>query len=415
MNGNGNNRIFGGNGTITIGANQTIQGGGSIGLNLGTFINNGTILANNGTLSVDPDATGSGFTNNKVMRASTGGVLLLTGNGGGAFNNSAVGVIEALAGSQVQLTNNASIIGGTLSTTGDGVVRLNGGQVGSISNLTNAGNFVVSDNAFLTASGTIVNTGSFKLDSSGNGTDILISGDTTFSGSGTVTLAGNFNARVRAAAAGAKLTIGSGQTFAGRGQIGFNDLLVTNLGLIDANVAGQSLQIDAVNVTDGFLNQATMQASNGGVLLFTGNGSGTVNNAGGTIQAVGAGSEVQLTNNASITGGILTTSSGGVIRENNGQNAFISDLTNAGTFIVNDNSFLHTSGTITNNGSFKLDSAGNGTDILVDADTMFAGTGTVTMSGSSNARVRAGRCRGAPNNRIRTNIRGARPDRIQQS
>ena len=132
-----------------------------------------------------------------------------------------------------------------------------------------------------------------------------------------------------------------------------------------------------------------MQASNGGVLIFTGNGSGTVNNAGGIIQAVGAGSEVQLTNNAAITGGTLTTSGGGVIRENNGQNAFISDLTNAGTFIVNDNSFLHVSGAIMNTGSMKLDSAGNGTDILVDADATFSGNGTVTLSGN-NARVRSG-------------------------
>jgi hypothetical protein len=389
MNGSGANRLFGNGGTLTIGANQTIQGGGQLGVNQGTFVNNGTILANNGTLTVDPDSAG-GFTNNKLMRASGGGVLLLTGNGAGAFSNGALGVIEALAGSQVQLTNGASISGGTLSTTGDGIVRLNGGQIGSISSLTNAGNFVVADNAFLTVSGAIMNTGNFKLDSNGNGTDILISGDTAFSGSGSVTLAGSFNARVRAAAAGAKLTIGSGQTFAGRGQIGFNDLIVLNQGLIDANVTSQALQIDAINMTDGFRNQGTMQASNGGVLVLTGNGNGAVNNTGGTIQAIGAGSEVQLTNGASIAGGILTTSTGGVIRENGGQNASISDLTNAGTFIVNDNSFLHVSGTITNSGSFKLDSNGSGTDILVDADTAFAGTGTVTLSGSFNARVRAG-------------------------
>ena len=38
-----------------------------------------------GTLTVDRDSSGSGFTNNKVMRASTGGVLFLTGIGGSAF------------------------------------------------------------------------------------------------------------------------------------------------------------------------------------------------------------------------------------------------------------------------------------------------------------------------------------------
>ena len=97
----------------------------------------------------------------------------------------------------MQSTNNASIIGGAVSTTGDGVVRLNGGQSGSISSLTNAGNFVVSDSAFLTASGTIVNSGNFQALFAGNFTHILVSRDTTFSGSGTVTLAGSSNARVR--------------------------------------------------------------------------------------------------------------------------------------------------------------------------------------------------------------------------
>ena len=106
MSGNGNNRIFGSGGTLTIGANQTIQGGGSLGLNLGTFINNGMIVANNaaGALTVDPDSTG-GFTNNGVMRAN-GGTLVLTGSGGGAFINTN-GTIEALASSEVQLVSGA--------------------------------------------------------------------------------------------------------------------------------------------------------------------------------------------------------------------------------------------------------------------------------------------------------------------
>ena len=106
---------------------------------------------------------------------------------------------------------------------------------------------------------------------------------------------------------------------------------------------------------DGFLNQATMQASNDGVLLFTGSGSGIFNNTGGTIQEVG------LAPSAVHQQRIPHRRNPDHIEwrrhsREDCQNAFISDLTNAGTFVVNDNSFLHISGTITNSGSFSLNS-----------------------------------------------------------
>ena len=55
------------------------------------------------------------------MQASNGGLLLLTGNGGG-FDNTG-GTILALDGSQVQFSSGAAIIGGTLTTTGSGEIH----------------------------------------------------------------------------------------------------------------------------------------------------------------------------------------------------------------------------------------------------------------------------------------------------
>ncbi len=75
------------------------------------------------------------------MRASSGGTLELSGSGGGTFFNT--GTIEALAGSQVQLTNGAIVSGGTLSTTGDGTIQ---GISGTLTNVTNSGSFVIGDN-----------------------------------------------------------------------------------------------------------------------------------------------------------------------------------------------------------------------------------------------------------------------------
>ena len=121
------------------------------------------------------------------------------------------------------------------------------------------------------------------------------------------------------------------------------------------------------------------EASNGDVLIFTGNGSGTDNNTGDTIQAIDVGSEVQLTNNASITGGTFTTSNGGVIRENNGQNAFISDLTDAAPSSPTIIRFF------TLLGRSPIPAALSGfrrgrKDIFLDADPIFNGNGTVRLS-----------------------------------
>ena len=127
----------------------TIQGetsnSGSLGTNELAIVNGtGSLIdANvfNGerglTLNVDPRTIG-GLINLGTMRASNGGILLLNGNGGGAFDNSA-GTIEALDGSQVQLANGASITGGILSTSGTGTfLNLN---TTTLTNLTNRGRF----------------------------------------------------------------------------------------------------------------------------------------------------------------------------------------------------------------------------------------------------------------------------------
>ena len=58
-------------------------------------------------LSVDPSAAGN-LVNLGLMRASNGGTLLLTGNGGGVFTNTG-GVIDAENGSQVQLRDGATV------------------------------------------------------------------------------------------------------------------------------------------------------------------------------------------------------------------------------------------------------------------------------------------------------------------
>src|SRR5207248_1088744 len=112
-------------------------------------------------------------------------------------------------------------------------------------------------------------------------------------------------------------------------------------------------------------------------------------NNSGTITAIGAGSEVQLVAGATVTGGLLTTSGGGVIRTPTGNTASLSNLTNIGTFITDNGADTFVSGTIINNGSMSFNSAGNLSRLVLGTDTVLIGSGTITLSGA-NAQITGG-------------------------
>ena len=362
-----------------------IQGRGQLGANSITITNQALIDANvtGQTLTIDPANAANAFINSGTLRASNGGILLLTGSGAGDFTNTGH-TIQALAGSEVQLTTNVSITGGTLTTAGDGVIRALDGQNVYLTNLTNAGTFIVNNNTSVHTAGTITNTGTFTLNSGGNITDFRLAADTTLNGGGTLTLAGNVASRISGDNI-FRLT-NMDNTIQGFGQVGANSIALTNQSLILANVAGQTLTIDPANVANAFLNTGILRATGGGILLLTGSGAGDFTNSNGLIEAL-ANSEVQLTTNVSITGGILSTTGNGVIRELDGQNVYLTDLTNAGAIVVNNNSLLHTSGTITNSGSITLNSGGNDTDLRLATDTTLNGGGTLTLSGNVHNRI----------------------------
>ncbi|MEP6822649.1 MAG: hypothetical protein ABI946_09905, partial [Chthoniobacterales bacterium] len=376
-----------GSGTLFIGGTDgsgfTIQGAGNVSGNFGnntlTIVNRsgGVIAANNFngnsdvTLRVDPGS--GGLINLGVMQASNGGILLLTGNGGGAFTNTG-GIIQALDGSQVQLTAGVSITGGTLLTAGSGsIVNL---DTATLTTLTNSGALVGNNNTTTTLVGTITNLGSISLNSVGNFTDLSISGDVTLTGAGVVNLTSADRILGSGTLTNVNNTIQGG--FNGSGNFGNNAIGIINQagGLISANVSGLVMRLDP-NATSGLINLGLIQSSNGGAVLLTGNGGGAFTNTGGTITAQ-TGSEVQFTAGASLTGGTLTTVGTGLFR--NLDTAMLANLTNSGTLIANNNTTTTLTGTITNNGSISLNSAGNFTDLSINGDVTLTGNGVVNLT-----------------------------------
>ena len=388
---NGPDTVLSGSGRLRLsGANARIVGSGSL-INqsnlegLGSVGVNGLSLTNTATGTVDandteggqlildpPQPTGLG--NSGTLQASGGGVLTLTGNGGGAFDN-AGGTIQALAGSRVQLEASASIEGGTLTTVGDGLFGI---VSGAFSNLTNMGNVVIENNRRLQLFGEIDNRGEILVAAEANGTDLDPRGPITISGGGAVRLSGA-NARIL----GTGMLTNTNHTIRGEGNFGSNGSGLINGagGVVVADVSGAVLTLDPSS-TDGAMNTNILQASDGGILSLSGNGGGGFSNAGGTIHAL-EGSRVQLVNNATIEGGTLATTGDGAIAVINGS---LSSLTNSGRVIVENNRALRLFGEIDNRGEILVAAEANGTDLDPRGPVTLSGGGAVTLSGQ-RARV----------------------------
>jgi hypothetical protein len=207
--------------TLTIGSGQTIQGAGQMGLGQTTFVNNGTITANQSNALILQPGSSGGFTNSAsgILQASGVGTLQLSA---GVFTNN--GTIQAVGGSLVQLINNANVVGGTLATASSQIHSISS----TLTNLTNSGSLVLDNGSFTTLSGTITNNGNIGYASAGSSTYLALGGNVTLSGNGTLTM-DNSGADILYSPSGTDtLTIGSAQTIQGAGQLGREAALLQN-------------------------------------------------------------------------------------------------------------------------------------------------------------------------------------------
>ncbi len=384
--------IFGG-GLSNV--NNTIQGAGHIGNTQMGLNNQGTINANIGGGGANPliiDTAGTG-SNTGTMEATSGGTLELLGS----FNNTG-GKIQAMgAGSKVLLGPDTSFSGGTLTTSGGGIVGVTNNTSsehaatleGMTNTVTNAGTFEVFDGGTVVLDGTISNTGSILLNGASASTLLDVSGPNhaaTLTGGGTVTMSNSVNNVI--GVFGGNLT-NTNNTIQGAGHIGNTQMTLNNQGTINANIAGGNRLVVDPNVNE--TNTGTMEATNGGTLELQ---VANYANKGGTIQAVGAPSMVILGPDTSFSGGTFTTSGGGVIgvTTTSGEHAatlegFTDIVTNAGTFEVFDGAALVLDGTINNTGSIVMNGVNSSTLLDVSGPNHAAtltGKGTVMMSNSTN-------------------------------
>ncbi len=336
---------------------QTLVGQGQLGKEGFSILNQGTINAQGGLLTVQPSS--AGIINTGTFEASSGATLDITYGFLGPFTNTG-GTIKALDGGTVQLQGEI-YTGGTLTTVGSGVIQLTGGTV--LNGLTNSGLVQITSNLG-DLQNTVTNTGTIQLDP---GTLSML-GSVTLTGSGSLIMSGS--SQLNQNSAGGSLT--NQQRIHGSGTI--YELPVTNQATIAADSSSNPLTLAGGATT----NTGTLEASGGGTLeLET-----VVNNSGGTIEAL-TGSTVILNSgfNGSVNGGTLTTSGSGVIESQDGVlDGTVNIPTNAGKLTVPNGQDLFLQGTVNNTGTITL--SGHGC-IILNQPTTLTGTGKVIL-GSGN-------------------------------
>ncbi|MBK6721015.1 MAG: hypothetical protein IPG62_14335 [Sphingomonadales bacterium] len=138
-------------------------------------------------------------------------------------------------------------------------------------NITNSSLFIFNN--------AVTNNGTFTIGGAAGTADLRSgSGNVTFTGTGTIVL--NDTAGLARMFSGG-FVFGSGQTVRGSGQMGVNQTIFSNAGLISSDVNTRNLSIDVTggnggvgagngfgtNTASGLFNTGTMQAANGGTFV----------------------------------------------------------------------------------------------------------------------------------------------------
>ncbi len=221
--------------------------------------------------------------------------------------------------------------------------------------------------------------GSWFLLSTGANTDIRLSGDSLFSGSGTIYLNNFSNNRILGVGGTRQLTLSDG-AIVGSGQLGVNSLVLVNQSVISAaDVTGLVVDLAPGTVS---VNHGILSAGYGSTLTILGS---EINNDGGIIRAYPQGTV--LFRSSVIHGGSIEVQSGGSA-EGTFEATTFDGITLTGKFTQPNNADCVLMGTIVNNGIWASDGTSAGTEMRVGSDVVtLDGTGTFLWSNSVQNKI----------------------------
>jgi hypothetical protein len=377
---------------VLVNQDNTITGAGQLGNRNLTFVNAPTGIVN-ANLS-NPLVLNTHYSPPAVNQ----GLLESTTIGGLTIQNTTVsnsGTIMSTGAGHVDLADGGTIQGGVMK----GLVKVIGGNGGLDGTspvygpVHNQGTVSVIDHTMLYLNGNVDNIGKivFAATSSSGNTGIRLSGNSTLTGHGSVVLSNNDTNAIQADNDRKTILDNFDNTISGTGQLGNGYMTFVNEpgGVISANMPKTATSSGALNLDTRYsppaVNRGLMQATNTGGL---GIWETDVVNAGGTIQALAAGSHVDL-HAATISGGTIKTGTMGAFRVFNGSHfdgQSAGPVTNAGTVVLQDQQSAYLEGTINNTGRISLNqisASGNTTMVINSQFVTLTGGGSVVLSNTA--------------------------------
>ncbi len=229
--------------------------------------------------------------------------------------------------------------------------------------------------------------GTFSMEAVPNLTDFRIGGDPNAflvvgnnQQFGLFHISNSQNNRVYGLAATNRLIVDENYTFRGAGQVGINQLRLTNFGIFDA-VYPTPMTIDLAGADN--LNYGTLQATNGGTLTLL----NTTFSSDGTRGDVfaGDGSVVNISN-CDLPNHDFSTSGTGVLRFTG--NSTITNPVNFGTLSHNNGVGVVVQGPLLNHDTYDMLGGPNLTDVILNSpEIAFTGGGVMNLSDSINNRI----------------------------
>jgi hypothetical protein len=332
----------------------------------GAITNKGEVDATTGQVELENVNLGGGILGGSGRIATAGANIDSTLSGvtvaGGSTVTAAVGALD-LTGTitnngQIDATTgkidfeNATLNGGTLG--GGGIIATVSGA-NALSGVTIAAGATiqVTDTTSLELSGTIANGGTIALNSSGDVTQLKISGNVVLDGGGQVALSDNSNNFI--VSDGSAATLNNFDTITGAGTIGDSSLTLVNSGTVDAT-GTHALIIDTG------INTITTAGLVGSILV--------TNNAGGILEA-SAGHTLQIDdnvlNNGLIQAGNLGSNSAALVD-------ITGNITGTGSIELFNNAKLEIGGTVSSGQTVTFGAAGAAATLILDDSHGFRGT-----------------------------------------
>ena len=361
-------RPNGGNDTLTIGADITVKGAGTLVANFGGLINNGTIIADQATkLVIDTDV--EGFAQTGILRATgTGGLHILNT----LFTNT--NDIDIEAGSNL-LVEGSTIFGGEINI--DPTASATFITSSNLDAVTINGDVTHNNNQTVDIFNGLTLNGTWNMNGAGNDTNLLIHGNQSILGNGEIVMSNNLSNVLRPNGGNDILTIGENITVRGAGTLVKNFGGMVNNGTI---IADQTTKILIDTDTEGFNQNGILRATGSGGLHilntpFT-NTNGIDIEANSNLLVQGStifGGEINIDSTASAT---FVTSSN------------LNAVTINGDVTHNNNQTVDIFSGLTLNGTWNMNGAGNTTNLLFHGDQTLTGSGTVKLSNNGSNTLR---------------------------